>query len=140
VTPARRDTLFDVFLQATLRAGIPYWWRPRGFSMSPAIEDGDRVLVESVDPADLRVGDIVKVRFESQFLMHRLVRRDRDERGEWLTLRGDNAFEEERVPAVDVIGRALAVERRDHQLPERSDGPTGSRGYLWAWLFRGISM
>jgi SOS-response transcriptional repressor LexA len=110
---ARRERILSVFLQQTVGRGTPYWWRPRGHSMSPTILDGDRVLIAPVDPRSLRLGDIVKFRFEDRLTMHRLVRRTQLADG---TLRfvfhGDNAAEAEAdVPASHVIGVAVAAER-----------------------------
>jgi len=119
VTPARRDAILAAFLQETLRAGIPYWWRPRGFSMRPTIDDGDRVLVARIEPADLRVGDIVKFQFDGQLLMHRLIALGPEDRAGRLTFRGDNAFRVEHVSPEDVIGRAVAVEHLGRVVPLR---------------------
>ena len=118
-----------VFLEATLRAGIPYWWRPRGFSMRPAIDDGDRVLVAPVDPADVRPGDIVKFRFEGGFLLHRCVRKNPAPSGDLFAFRGDNSTETETGIGVrDIIGRAIAVERGGLVTPLRGTGPLGQQG------------
>lgn len=104
----RRHEIFAAFLGETLERGIPYWWRPRGYSMQPVIEDGDRVLVAPVDPRRLRVGDIVKFRLGDQLRMHRLVAR---RRGGQLVFRGDASDTEEVVATPAVIGIAVAVER-----------------------------
>jgi signal peptidase I len=115
---ALRRELFDAVLDVTLRRGIPYWWRPRGFSMRPVIEDGDRVLVAPLEPARLRSGDIVKFRFGDELRMHRLLAR----RGERLVFRGDATAEEEVVDAEAIIGLAVAVQR-DGRIRKLSRSP-----------------
>jgi len=105
--------MFDVFVDATLARGRAYWWRPRGFSMTPAVRDGDRVLIGPASADRLRIGDIVKVRGGGGFTLHRLVRRWRGADGGWrLELQGDNvAVPDAPVDAAALVGVALAVER-----------------------------
>src|SRR5207245_3122608 len=123
----RRDVIFEEFRKETLARGIPYWWRPRGLSMAPTIDDGDRVLVAPAAPESLRPGDIVKFRAQGAFVMHRLVRFDRSEDGaRTFVFRGDNApTTDPPVTAAAIIGRAVAVER--HGVQRRLD----SRFELW---------
>ena len=113
MTTGRRAAIFAAVSSATLERGLPYWWRPRGFSMLPAIRDGDRVLIAPVAPARLRRGDIVKFTLDGEFRLHRLVRRVRKPSGEWrFELQGDNAVAPDRVVTADaIIGIAVAVER-----------------------------
>lgn len=108
----RRRRLLALVADETAARGGGYWWRPRGFSMRPVIDDGDRVLVQSVDPRRLRVGDIVTFSDGGALRMHRIVRRVRAVGGTRFVTRGDNA------PAADLpvdvarlIGIAVAVER-----------------------------
>ena len=103
--------IFEEFRKETLARGLPYWWRPRGLSMAPAINDGDRVLVAPAAPESLRPGEIVKFRVEGAFVMHRLVRRGRRKDGaRTFVFRGDNApAEDPPVTAEAIIGRAVAV-------------------------------
>ena len=108
---ARREAIFSAFLDATIGRGIPYWWRPRGFSMSPAIADGDRVLIAPVHPDRMRVGDIVKFRVGNELRMHRLVRRSPPAGPVEFIFRGDSGDSEDAVRRDDIIGLAVAVER-----------------------------
>jgi hypothetical protein len=109
----RRRRIFALFLDATLRRGTPYWWRPRGVSMHPTIVDGQRVLIVPADPRTLRIGDVVKFTVEGQLTLHRLVgRRRRRDGGLDFAFRGDNAsVTEGPVPDSSVIGVAAAVDR-----------------------------
>ena len=54
----------------TLRAGESIVIRPRGNSMRGRVNDGDRVTVAPVSPADLQVGDIVLVRVRGNDYLH----------------------------------------------------------------------
>ena len=53
-----------------LRAGETVAFRPRGNSMSGKIESGNFCTVEPVDPATLRVGDIVLCRVNGREYLH----------------------------------------------------------------------
>ena len=132
---ARREAIFSAFLGATLARGIPYWWRPRGFSMRPAIADGDRVLIAPARPERLRVGDIVKFRIGDELRMHRLVRRSPPDGPGEFVFRGDSGDSEDTVRRNDIIGLAVAVERNGRL--RRLDS-TLARGLGWvrAWRSR----
>jgi hypothetical protein len=68
--------LFDDFVQELLRDGNAIRFQARGGSMSPAIRDGEIVHVKSAIPAKLRKGDMVLVKSEMGFRLHRLVAAD----------------------------------------------------------------
>ena len=53
-----------------LRRGETVQVRPRGHSMKGKVDDGARVTLAPVDPADLRVGDIVLVRVSGSDYLH----------------------------------------------------------------------
>ena len=132
MTP-RHTRIFAAFLDSTLARGISYWWRPRGFSMEPAIRDGDRVLIAPVEPDRLRVGDVVKYRVGDELRMHRLVKHISHAGDHLFVFRGDRGTSEDTVPAGAVIGLALAVERNGDVL--RLDSPTDHwRIRLRGWL------
>lgn len=111
---SRREQIFSLFLEQTLQRGTPYWWRPRGLSMSPTILDGERVLIAPVDPRDLGIGDVVKFRLGDRLTLHRLIgRHHRSDGALQFAFRGDNATQTEILTGSSgIIGRAIAVERR----------------------------
>ena len=111
---ARRERILTLFLDQTVRRGTPYWWRPRGYSMSPTVLHRERVLIAPADPQRLRIGDIVKFRVEGHLILHRLVGRRRRQDGDLeFAFRGDNAGETEvRIPGSSIIGVAVRLERR----------------------------
>jgi signal peptidase I len=81
-----------------------------GNSMHPTLQMGWRVFLEPVRGEELRVGEIAVFRTEHHLTVHRLVWRERDDRGERLVFRGDYNRVRERVPPDAVIGRVVAVE------------------------------
>lgn len=44
--------------------------KPRGNSMTPRIKSGQEVLIEAVDPASVRVGDVVLCRVRGVIRLH----------------------------------------------------------------------
>jgi uncharacterized repeat protein (TIGR01451 family) len=79
--------------------------------MSPAIRDGDMVYVKPASEAHLRRGDIVLVKADSGFRMHRLIRADAH-RDVFIT-RGDRGLQDD--PAVrreQILGVAVAKDVR----------------------------
>jgi hypothetical protein len=75
--------------------------------MLPLVRDGDVVTVRSARMEELRVGDIVCYRSVGQLVLHRVIGRA----GDKLLARGDALPAVEPVAAVDVLGRAVALER-----------------------------
>jgi len=57
-----------------LSAGLRVRFQARGASMSPAIRDGEMVYVKPASEATLRRGDIVLVKGDCGFRLHRLIR------------------------------------------------------------------
>src|ERR1700722_9362624 len=106
-----QSRLFNALSRELLRAGNAIRFEARGASMSPAIRDGEVVHVKAAPVADLRVGDIVLVKGEMGFRMHRLVVADA-ERDVFIT-RGDCGQQDD--PAVsgeEVVGVAESKEVR----------------------------
>jgi uncharacterized repeat protein (TIGR01451 family) len=106
-----QSKLFEEFVRELFSAGKGVRFQARGASMSAAIRDGEMVHVRSAELADLRAGDIVLVKGEMGFRLHRLVVADA-ERDVYIT-RGDCAEQDD--PAVSgeqILGVALDKEVR----------------------------
>jgi hypothetical protein len=88
-----------------LRNGKEVIVRPRGGSMRGRIEDGQAVTLAPVDPQEVRVDDVVLVRWKGNVLLH-LVKQVEGEK----LLIGNNVGKINgwAMPA-DVLGRVLAV-------------------------------
>ncbi len=89
-------------------------------SMRPLLQVGDVVVVQAIDPAALRPGDVIVVQRGGEWITHRLV--TIDEHG-WHT-HGDNTRDlDETASADQVVGRVTAIERGrrtiDLQQPRR---------------------
>jgi hypothetical protein len=83
--------------------------RPLGGSMRGRIESGQLVTIAPVNPADVRVGDVVFVRWKGGYLLHLVKEIDG---GRFLI--GNNVGKMNGwVAAVDVIGRVVAVKDAD---------------------------
>jgi uncharacterized repeat protein (TIGR01451 family) len=106
-----RSRLFEAITRELLRGGNGIRFQARGASMSPAIRDGEIVHVKSVAPAELRKGDIVLVKGEMGFRLHRLVVADAEQ--DVFITRGDCGQQND--PAVsreEIVGLAVAKEVR----------------------------
>jgi hypothetical protein len=103
--------LFDDFVQELLREGNAIRFQARGGSMSPAIRDGEIVHVKSAIPAELRKGDMVLVKSEIGFRLHRLVVADLAQ--DVFITRGDCGQQDDpAVSAEDILGLATTKEVR----------------------------
>ena len=74
-----QSRLFEAITRELLRGGNGIRFQARGASMSPAIRDGEIVHVKSVAPAELRKGEVVLVKAEMGFRLHRLVVADAEQ-------------------------------------------------------------
>ncbi len=100
-----------------LGRGLPLIGHPvfvvAGPSMVPAIDVGAAVVLETVAPDDLRVGDVVSLRSGSAraVFTHRIVRIAERDGSIWLETKGDaNAKSDPSItPASDVIGRVVVA-------------------------------
>jgi uncharacterized repeat protein (TIGR01451 family) len=102
---------FESFSMQCLSAGLRVRFQARGASMSPAIRDGEMVYVRPASEVHLRRGDIVLVKREAGFRLHRLVRAD--SRRDIFVTRGDCGLHEEPVIGHDqILGVAVAKDVR----------------------------
>lgn len=123
-----KRSLPNVFLlgevASVLRDGREAVIIPTGNSMLPFIRGGvDRVVLRACP--DVAVGDIVLVKIEERYLLHRVIARE----GGTLTLMGDgNLVGTERCTLSDVIGTVTEIIRPSGQ--RRAPG----RARLWGAL------
>ena len=97
--------MFEAISRELLESGNAIRFQARGASMSPAIHDGEIVHVKAVLPADLRKGDIVLVKGEMGFRLHRLV--VADVRSDVFITRGDcGSHNDPAVSAEQIVGIA----------------------------------
>jgi uncharacterized repeat protein (TIGR01451 family) len=106
-----QSRLFEALSRELLGEGNSIRFQARGASMSPAIRDGEIVHVKSAVPAELRKGDVVLVKGEMGFRLHRLVLADAEQ--DVFVTRGDCGQQDD--PAVsgeEIVGTAVAKEVR----------------------------
>src|SRR5579863_7984642 len=126
-----QSRLFHVISRELLLEGNGIRFQARGASMSPAIRDGEMVHVKAAPLAELRSGDIVLIKGEMGFRLHRLVVADAAQ--DVFITRGDCGRQDD--PAVsgeEVVGIAVAKEvrvgRRNVQAKFRGGGGCVLRG------------
>ena len=106
-----QSKLFEAFMRELLRQGNGIRFQARGASMSPAIRDGEIVRVDSIAISEMRSGDIVLVKGERGFRLHRLVIADA-ERDVYIT-RGDCGEQDDpAVSSEEIMGMAMSKEVR----------------------------
>lgn len=106
--------------------------RVRGWSMHPAISDGEVVRIAPENPDRLRPGYIVLyVRDGGRPVIHRVIRRRRQAGEGWCCVGADRFPDQwEWVSPGQMLGRVVAVERAGRQI-----SLVGWSGEAWAWIF-----
>ncbi len=116
------QALIDL-VRAVVGNGSTIGIRATGFSMSPFIKDGDKVVLSALQDPSPRLGDLVAFRFpgSDRLGVHRVIGKN----GEFYATRGDNCLEaDDLVSRRDILGRVIRIERNGGQLllglgPER---------------------
>lgn len=106
-----QSQMFEALVRELLQQGNEIRFQARGASMSPAIRDGEIVLVKAAPLAELRPGDIVLVKGELGFRLHRLLVADVQQ--DVFITRGDCGQQND--PAVGgeaILGEAVGIEVR----------------------------
>jgi uncharacterized repeat protein (TIGR01451 family) len=129
---------FESFSLELLKAGLRVRFQARGASMSPAIRDGEMVYVKPAGEVHLRRGDIVLVKGDYGFRLHRLIRADA--RRDVFITRGDCGLQDD--PAVQreqILGVAVAKDVRVGRTIVRAKF-RGMSGQLLRGVARGQSV
>ena len=77
-------------------------------SMMPLLRTGDEVLVQSVNPDNIRPGDIIVFKDQDKLIVHRVIRRYKNGSPTFLQ-KGDCTTAAEIIRSEDVIGKVIAV-------------------------------
>lgn len=88
-----------------------------GISMVPAIQPGDVLSIQPVDPKEVSLGDIVVYVREQILVVHRIVRTSAASTEQYLVTRGDRLLRDD--PPIlpgDLIGRVASIERRNRRV------------------------
>ena len=122
----RHTATCDLFSDAIRRFGSQQL-KAGGNSMRPAIWPGDCLVIESVEPSDLAIGDVVVWRRHGSIVAHRVVAMSHRAGGIHIITRGDRLHvdDEPAAPAA-LIGRITSIRRG----PFRFD-PASPAGPSW---------
>lgn len=117
----RDSRRFVAVMTSLLREGRSVRFRAHGWSMFPAIRDGELITVSPLGGTPLRTGDIVLVRHRRGAVAHRVVAlhisRGRVVR---IIARGDAARTADApITAERLLGRVVAVERSGTKVSRR---------------------
>ncbi len=104
-----------------LSAGRLVQIRPGGGSMRGRIESGDLVTLAPVVPSEVRVDDIVLVRWKGNYLLHLI----REIRGDKFVIGNNLGKVNGTVKGTDIRGRVIRVA---HEAPGAQPGASPSRG------------
>ena len=83
-------------------------------SMMPLLQIGDKVLIQSVKPAEIRFGDIIvfKTLDSNKLIVHRVIRRyNSNSEGLSFLQKGDSTTTAEIVNSEHVIGKVIAIRK-----------------------------
>ena len=110
---AQKDSVrFVALARALLEDGRAVRFRAHGWSMHPAIDDGEAITVEPVRLAHVKVGDVLLCRRGHGVTAHRVIGIDTSAEPRRLVLRGDAAAGPDKpIGDDDVLGRVVSVER-----------------------------
>jgi len=132
VTPAETagpELIQEMWCELLRRRGR-HWGRASSGSMSPMIDLGDRVLVESLTAGAPRFGDVVLFLRGGTFTVHRVVGRVRRKGSAARLLeKGDRNPAGEALCPEDVLGRVVVVEKPRGRL---APGAGWERGFQLA--------
>ncbi len=109
-----QDAGLQIYKMAREEVGSLILMTSAGWSMTPFVKPGDRLVVEPVAVDRLRIGDLVTYRsvIGDTMVCHRCVRKARSNTGVRLYLRGDaGTGSGEWVEADRVRGRVVAIQR-----------------------------
>ena len=106
---------------ALLKEGHLLSMPAKGWSMHPALKDGDRITIKYLDPREMKIGDIIacKKPGEVNTLVHRLVKKWTRNGRVYLVTKGDAALTFSYDPAIskeDILGKVVARERQGRMM------------------------
>ena len=106
-TDSRRDLVVQI-----LSNGGAVKITAEGYSMYPTIKSGEKIIIKPVEGL-LKEGDIVAVKKENRFIVHRIVRILDMNRKSFYVTRGDsNIHEDAPVPREDIVGKVDGYARQ----------------------------
>lgn len=98
-------------IAAVHEKGVPFRFNANGYSMTPAIRDGDTITLSPLKDLLPRRGDVFAFRHSNQLqmLVHRILRK----KGDRFFIKGDNcSVADGWIPAENLLGIVTRVERQ----------------------------
>ncbi len=107
-------------------------FKAHGWSMFPFIHDGDILTVGSVNPNELKPGDIILYKsFDNRIVVHRVIGKTKIDNYEMLKVRGDALMGQlEYVFPKKVLGR-VTKQLRDSKIIDLQKGTTKFLARIW---------
>jgi signal peptidase I len=123
-------------IEAVHEKGASFRFQARGYSMTPAIRDGDVIILSPLGSQMPGRGDVLAFRHPGrpQMLVHRVLRK----KGNRFFIKGDNCSEADGwIPAENLLGLVTRVERQGEARfwPSRLKPSFGSLLYLCLYPF-----
>lgn len=123
-------------IEAVHEKGAPFRFQARGYSMTPAIRDGDHITLAPLGNLLPGRGDVLAFRHPQrpQMLVHRVLR----EKGKCYFIKGDNcSVADGWIPAENILGIITRVERNGKARfwPNRLIPSFGTSLYLFFYSF-----
>lgn len=117
-------------IEAVHEKGAPFRFKANGYSMTPAIRNGDIITVSPLANLSIKRGDVVAFRHPErpQMLVHRVLRK----KGDHFLIKGDNCPTVDGwIPAENILGLITRVERNG----KARFWPNRSQPYFWLTLY-----
>ena len=116
--PAVQNTTLNSWWWLAVVVLVAFWFnaglfgvRPyvvSGYSMKPTFVAGDVVIITRVDPAEVRVGDVIQFSRANSYIVHRVVEiQEENGRRVFITQGDNNNVRDEPVPQEIVEGRVI---------------------------------
>ena len=128
---------FGCLAESVLQAGVSLQFQAHGSSMTPAIRDGDTLLIAPTQAHELRMGQIVLCQTENnRYVVHRIVRRCRQQGGVSFLLKGDQCRSADGwVDGSRILGQAIQARR-----PGKTVRLGGAGQRVWGPLAAALSL
>ena len=126
-----KDMFIDLAKEVLGKGGL-LRFKVHGSSMYPSVRNGATIIVRSVEPTDVRIGDIVFAYCNGRVLVHRMVDRFTRDGVPMFILRGDCSIASiNMVPQQNVLGHVVNVAQKGSQI-RPNQGLHRIAGLSWA--------
>lgn len=121
-------------IEAVHEKGAPFRFKANGYSMTPAIRNGDIITVSPLEKLSLKRGDVVAFRHPErpQMVVHRVLTKRKNS----FFISGDNLPQADGwIPAANILGVITCVERdgKTRFWPNRLKPSFGSMVFLFLY-------